>query len=76
MIYQPPDPDNPNALHNRLAESAQQNGAAFASPLLMRLADLLYISSAKRIARPTSVILAGGKDVIRAPIFPFGTVCK
>jgi hypothetical protein len=34
------------------------------------------ISRAKRIARPTSIIFVGGKDVINDPIFPFETVCK
>lgn len=37
---------------------------------------LFQISRAKRIARPTSVILAWGKDVIRVPILPFETVCR
>ena len=34
------------------------------------------MSSAKRIARPTSAIFVRGKDVIRDPIFPLETVCK
>jgi len=37
---------------------------------------LFQISRAKRIARPTSTIFPGGKDVINDPIFPFETVCK
>ena len=37
---------------------------------------LFQISRAKRIARPTSTIFVGGKDVINDPIFPFETVCK
>ena len=46
------------------------------SELPRYLKKTLYISSAKQIARPTSTILIGGKVVIRAPIFPFETVCK
>ena len=38
--------------------------------------NLYQISRAKRIARPTSVIFDGDKDVINDPIFPFETVCK
>lgn len=37
---------------------------------------LSQILRAKRIARPTSTIFVGGKDVINDPIFPFETVCK
>src|SRR4030043_75177 len=40
------------------------------------LALLPHISRAKRIARPTSIIFDGGKDVINGPIFAFETVCK
>src|SRR6056297_111919 len=34
------------------------------------------MSRAKRIARPTSAIFAGGRDVMRDPIFPLETLCK
>jgi hypothetical protein len=34
---------------------------------------LSQISRAKRMARPTSTIFAGSKDVINGPIFPFET---
>ena len=37
---------------------------------------MFQISRAKRIARPTSIIFAGGKNVIKEPIFPFDTVCR
>ena len=37
---------------------------------------LFQISRAKRIARPTSAIFAGSKDVIKEPILPFDTVCR
>src|SRR4030043_73599 len=40
------------------------------------LALLPHISRAKRIARPTSIIFDGGKDVISGPIFAFETACK
>ena len=50
----------------RLFRSAQATGWPF----------LFQILRAKRIARPTSVIFAEGKDVIKEPIFPFDTVCR
>ena len=51
-------------------------GVGEEKPPATRLAVLFQISSAKRIARPTSPIFAGVKDVINDPIFSFETVCK
>jgi len=54
-------------LHKALQDGCQMNWI---------LAVLFYISRAKRIARPTSIIFAVLKDVINDPILPFETVCR